>query len=58
MRLRKRYISKVILAGASANPCVEAHLRELVGQGFEVAVVKDTTASPGILSWATATEQR
>jgi biuret amidohydrolase len=58
LRLRKRHISKVILAGVSANLCVEAHLREFVGQGFEVAVVKDSTANPGILSWATATEQR
>jgi nicotinamidase-related amidase len=28
----------------SANLCVEAHLRELLEQGFEVAVVKDATA--------------
>ena len=28
----------------SANLCVESHLRELVEQGFEVAVVKDATA--------------
>jgi len=28
----------------SANLCVEAHLRELTEQGFEVAVVKDATA--------------
>ena len=26
--------------------CVESHLRELVEQGFEVAVVKDATAAP------------
>jgi nicotinamidase-related amidase len=30
LQLRKRYISKIILAGMSANLCVEAHLRELV----------------------------
>ncbi|MEH6609015.1 MAG: isochorismatase family protein [Halioglobus sp.] len=42
--MRKRGISKVILAGMSANLCVEAHLRELLEQGFEVAVVKDATA--------------
>jgi nicotinamidase-related amidase len=29
----------------SANLCVEAHLRELLEQGFEVAVVKDATAA-------------
>lgn len=44
LQLRKRNISKVVLAGMSANLCVEAHLRELLEQGFEVAVVKDATA--------------
>jgi nicotinamidase-related amidase len=44
LQLRKRKISKIILAGMSANLCVEAHLRELLEQGFEVAVVKDATA--------------
>ena len=28
----------------SANLCVEAHMRELLKQGFEVAVVKDATS--------------
>jgi nicotinamidase-related amidase len=44
LQLRKRGISKVILGGMSANLCVEAHMRELLEQGFEVAVVKDATA--------------
>ena len=44
LQLRKRGISKVIVAGMSANLCVEAHLRELLEQGFEVVVVKDATA--------------
>ena len=44
LQLRKRNISKVILAGMSANRCVESHMRELLEQGFEVAVVKDATA--------------
>ncbi|MHC4542236.1 MAG: cysteine hydrolase family protein, partial [Planctomycetota bacterium] len=44
LQLRKRNISRVILAGMSANLCVEAHLRELIEQGFEVTVVKDATA--------------
>ena len=44
LQLRKRNISKVILGGMSANLCVEAHLRELLEQGFEVTVVKDATA--------------
>jgi len=46
LQLRKRRINKVILAGMLANLCVESHLRELVEQGFEVAVVKDATAGP------------
>jgi nicotinamidase-related amidase len=44
LQLRKRGVDKVILAGMSANLCVEAHLRELTEQGFEVCVVKDATA--------------
>ena len=45
LQLRKRGITKVILAGMSANLCVESHLRGLLEQGFEVAVVKDATAA-------------
>jgi nicotinamidase-related amidase len=46
LQLRKRRINKVVLAGMMANVCVESHLRELLEQGFEVAVVKDATAGP------------
>jgi nicotinamidase-related amidase len=45
LQLRKNHIDQVILAGMSANLCVEAHLRELLEQGFEVAVVRDATAA-------------
>lgn len=45
LQLRKRRIETVILAGMSANLCVESHLRELLEQGFEVIVVKDATAA-------------
>jgi nicotinamidase-related amidase len=45
LQLRKRGIDKVILGGMSANLCVEAHMRELLEQGFEVIVVKDATAA-------------
>ena len=45
LQLRKRGIDNVILAGMSANLCVEAHLRELLEQGFDVTVVKDATAA-------------
>jgi hypothetical protein len=34
----------VILGGMSANLCTESHMRELIEQGFEVAVVEDATA--------------
>jgi nicotinamidase-related amidase len=46
LQLRKRGVHQVILAGMAANLCVEGHLRELIEQGFEVAVVKDATAGP------------
>ena len=45
LQLRKNGIDKVILAGMSANLCVQAHLHELLEQGFEVAVVRDATAA-------------
>ena len=45
LQLRKRGKSKVILGGMSANLCTEAHLRELLEQGFEVAVAADATAA-------------
>lgn len=51
LQLRKRGISKVILAGMSSNLCTESHLRELMEQGFEVQVVSDATAGailPGL----------
>ncbi len=45
LQLRKRGISRVLLAGMSANLCMEAHLRQMLEDGFEVAVVKDATAA-------------
>ncbi len=57
LQLRKRGIDKVVLAGMSANLCVESHLRELLEQGFEVAVVTDATAAaqvPGLDGYAAA----
>jgi len=51
LQLRKRGIERIVLAGMSANLCVESHLRELLEAGFEVAVVKDATAAavvPGL----------
>ncbi len=45
LQLRKAGVDKVILAGMSANLCTQAHLHELLEQGFEVAVVRDATAA-------------
>jgi nicotinamidase-related amidase len=45
LQLRKARIDRVILAGMSANLCVQAHLYELLEQGYEVAVVRDATAA-------------
>jgi nicotinamidase-related amidase len=57
LQLRKRGVGKVILGGMSANLCTESHLRELLEQGFEVAVVTDATAAaqtPDIDGYAAA----
>jgi nicotinamidase-related amidase len=45
LQLRKRGVDKVVLAGMSANLCTEGHMRQLLEDGFEVAVVKDATAA-------------
>lgn len=45
LQLRKAGVDQVILAGMSANLCTESHMRELLEDGFEVAVVKDATAA-------------
>lgn len=51
LQLQKQKIEKVILAGMSANLCVESHLRELIERGFEIVVAADATAAakfPGL----------
>ena len=45
LQLRKQRVDQIILAGMSANLCTESHMRELLEQGFEIAVVKDATAA-------------
>ena len=45
LQLRKNHVDQILLAGMSANLCVESHLRELLEQGFEVAVIRDATAA-------------
>ncbi|RJF69840.1 isochorismatase family cysteine hydrolase [Rhodopseudomonas palustris] len=46
LQLRKQRVDQVILAGMLANMCVESHLRDLLENGFEVAVVRDAVAAP------------
>ena len=52
LQLRKRRLARIILGGILANMCVESHMRELIEQGFEVAVVKDATAVPKHPTWS------
>lgn len=47
LQLRQRGIQTIILAGMSANLCVESHLRDATENGFDVVVVKDATTGPG-----------
>ena len=47
IQLRQRGIQTVILAGMSANLCVESHLRDAVEHGFDVIAVKDATTGAG-----------
>lgn len=54
LQLRKRGIGKVLLAGMNSNICVESHMRALVEQGFEVGVVHDATAAPGMDAYKAA----
>lgn len=44
LQMRKKGVDKVILAGMSANLCVQAHLYDMLELGYEVAVVRDATA--------------
>jgi nicotinamidase-related amidase len=44
LQLRRYRIEKIVLAGPVGNLCVEAHLRDFIEQGFEVAMVRDATA--------------
>jgi nicotinamidase-related amidase len=44
LQLRRNRIEQVILAGPVGNLCVEAHMRDFIELGFEVAMVRDATA--------------
>ena len=45
LQLRRRRIEQIILAGPIGNLCVEAHMRDFIEHGFEVAMVRDATAA-------------
>ena len=45
LQLRKAGINQIILAGMSANLCVESHMRDLIEAGFEIVVAADATAA-------------
>lgn len=44
LQLRRRRINQIVLAGPVGNLCVEAHMRDFIEHGFEVAMVRDATA--------------
>jgi nicotinamidase-related amidase len=44
LQLRRYRIEQIVLAGPVGNLCVEAHLRDLIEHGFEIAMVRDATA--------------
>ena len=44
LQLRRNRVEKIILAGPVGNLCVEAHLRDFIEHGFEVAMIRDATA--------------
>ena len=51
LQLRKNKIEKILMAGMSTNLCMESHTRNLLEEGFEVAVIADASASaklPGL----------
>jgi nicotinamidase-related amidase len=44
LQLRRYRMEKIILAGPVGNLCVEAHMRDFIENGVEVAMVRDATA--------------
>jgi Amidases related to nicotinamidase len=44
-QLRQHRKEKAIIAGVLSNICVESHMRDLIENGFETAVVYDATAT-------------
>ncbi len=48
LRLRKLRVNQIILAGLIVNLRLKSHLRDFLGQGFDVAVVRDAIAGPNL----------
>ena len=46
-QLRQRNIKTLIIAGMSANLCVESHVRDAAENAFDVITIKDATAGAG-----------
>ena len=46
-QLRQRDIKTLIIAGMSANLCVESHVRDAAENAFDIITVKDATAGAG-----------
>jgi nicotinamidase-related amidase len=44
-QLHMRRVEKVIMAGPVANICLESHMRDIIEEGFEVAMVRDAVAA-------------
>lgn len=47
LQLRQYGVDTVIMAGMSANLCVESHTRDAIENGFDVIIVADATAGAG-----------
>lgn len=47
LQLRQYGVQTIIMAGMSANLCVESHLRDAIENGFDVIVIADATAGAG-----------
>ena len=54
LQLRQYGIETIIMAGMSANLCVESHTRDAIENGFDVIIVADATAGAGELAYKAA----
>ena len=47
LQLRQYGVQTIIMAGMSANLCVESHTRDAIENGFDVIIIADATAGAG-----------